>query len=105
MAYRFVTRPTAPGAYRLAVGVLGALLSAGNVVDGVERGDGVTGTYPTTEATNAAHQAADVVTLNANLDEMIPANDSIKAAYAGVLDGTAAGGGTTVVGILGIKAS
>ena len=50
--------------------------------------------YATTAATNAAHQAADLAFLNTNKDEMISANDSIRAQY-GCDAGTAAGGGYT----------
>ena len=53
--------------------------------------------YATTAATNAAHLAADVVNLNAHKDEMIAANTQIKAHYSGVEDGTAAGGGGSVI--------
>lgn len=42
---------------------------------------GAAGEYPTTDTTNAAHQAADLAFLNANLDEMIAANASIRAQY------------------------
>jgi len=97
MARIWKARTTTPGERNFVAGSLENLAPAAKFVDGEVRGDGVTGTYPTTEATNAAHLAADVVTLNANLDEMIPANDSIKAAYVGVLDGTAAGGGGVIV--------
>jgi hypothetical protein len=37
-----------------------------------------------------------VSTLNDHLDEMIAANTEIKTHYAGVLDGTAAGGGSVI---------
>ena len=50
--------------------------------------------YPTTAATNAAHQAADLAFLNTNKDEMIAANDSIRAQY-GCDVGTGGGGGYT----------
>jgi hypothetical protein len=49
-----------------------------------------TAAYQTTADTNAAHLAADKIALNANLDEMIAANDSLQAAY-GCDAGTAAG--------------
>ena len=64
---------------------------AGNIVTGTTI-YGVAGSYPTTATTNAAHQAADLAFLNANKDEMIPANDSIRAQY-GCDVGTAASGG------------
>jgi hypothetical protein len=56
-------------------------------------GDLQTAGYPTTAATNAAHQAADLAFLNANKDEMVNANASIQAQY-GCDAGT--GGGVSV---------
>ncbi|MFA6047100.1 MAG: hypothetical protein WC718_19115 [Phycisphaerales bacterium] len=61
------------------------LPAAANVQSGAPQfgyaGDLQTAGYPTTAATNAAHQAADLAFLNANKDEMIAANDSIRAQY------------------------
>jgi hypothetical protein len=45
MPYRFNARSTTPGDYCFADGVLTDVLSAANVADGVDRGDGVDGTY------------------------------------------------------------
>lgn len=74
--------------------LIASVVDAGWVVVGHDNyTGGSAGTYPTTAATNAAHLAADVATLNDHLDEMIPANTAIKAHYVGVLDGTATSGG------------
>ena len=53
MAIRLKARSTTPGDVRLASGVLAQLIAVANIVDGVGRGDGGTGTYPTTAATQA----------------------------------------------------
>lgn len=59
------------------------------------------GAYPTTATTNAAHLAADVITLNAHKDEMIAANTAIQGHYPGVDAGTAAGGGGVSISVGG----
>ena len=58
MAYRFKTRPTVQGAYRLVSGTLGALLSAGSILLNVNRGDGVVGTFAAIEVIDAAYVLA-----------------------------------------------
>jgi hypothetical protein len=71
------------------------VVAAAFVVVGNDRWvGGAAGEYPTTATTNAAHQSADLAFLNANLDEMIAANASIRAQY-GCNAGTAVGGGYT----------
>jgi len=44
MSYRFTTRSTTPGEYRLVAGVLAQLLAASYIVEDIDRGDGVLGT-------------------------------------------------------------
>jgi len=99
MAYRFTARSVTPGAYVLASGVLGALLSAANVVDGVDRGDGVSGTYPTTATSKAEQLAVDQAEVNSNVAQIV----SGQVVLAGTNPGTHVDTGP--VRILGIKAS
>jgi len=87
---------TTAGALDMALWVLKTdVVVAAWVVVGHNRWTGgAAGEYPTTATTNAAHQAADLAFLNANLDEMVAANASIRAQY-GCNAGTAAGSGYT----------
>lgn len=59
MAYRFKARSSTPGAHRLVANTMSALTPASIVVSGEDRGDGITGSYPTTATSKAEQLAAD----------------------------------------------
>lgn len=74
--------------YSMAV-VAGTAYSIVPTIDGAAQ---AASTFTTESANDSVQLASDVAVLNANLDEMTAANDSIKAALSGVLTGTDVGG-------------
>ena len=85
--YRFSVPSVTPGDYNITPDMFALLFSdpgKANVAVGnnyTYAGASQVAEYPTTATTNAAHLAADKTTLNTNKDEMIAANDSLRAVY------------------------
>ena len=100
MAIRLKARSITPGNVRLASGVLTQLIAVANIVDGIGRGDGGIGTYPTTVASQAAQLIIDQTEVNSYLDHI---EDGITV-LAGAGEGSMLTNNVTRVGILGIKA-
>lgn len=69
MAYRFTARSTTPGEYRWVTGFFGGIVDSGNVISGIDRGDGILGIY-------------DSPSINDVRDNVVYGND----AYTGILN-------------------